>query len=211
VFDSVRVEEERKRDKALAVARSWSKNRYARASSGFGLILLGMTSLGASYVYLIAGPSRCEVLQPTDMTMDQLKQVKRKVTDYEANPNGEIHLDGSEASFILADNLKYPVKISVDGEEMVASLLIRADQQERCYNVQFTGSVAVEDGNATVVPSQLMVGGLNLSWLFGGRTFHIDPEVVGKGAAGQMLEQTETLRLEDSQLHIDLEDPRRLR
>ena len=173
--------------------------------------MAGMMCLGASYVYLIAGPARCEVLQPTDLTMDQLLQVKRKVTDYEANPSGEIHLDGNEASFILADNLKYPVKIAVAGEQMEADLLIRAEGQERCYSVAFTGSIEVDNGRATVIPSRLMVGALDLSWLARGQTFKIDRDLVGIGAAGDMLEQTERLRVEDGQLHVNLEDPRRLR
>ncbi len=211
VFESVRVPEERKRDKAMKLAKWSVKNRYSRVSIALTLIVTGTVFLGISAIFLLAGPSRCRAYAPIDMSMDRLHVLNKKTTEYEANPNGEIHLDGDEASFILADGLKFPVKLDVEGEQMAASLSILDSDQERCYNVHFAGSVAVDHGKATVIPSRLWVGALNLSWLTSGQTFYVDRSVIGDGAASDILQQTESLKIENGQLHIDLEDPRRLR
>jgi len=211
MFDIVKEQRVRKRDRALSLARRCSKSRVARAVGGSGLILCGLTFFGAAYVYLVAGPNTCVTITPTDLSMAQLKRVKKKVSTYQANPQGEIHLDADEASFILADNLKYPVAMTFDGKQMAADIMIRTEERERCYAVRFTGQVEVDQGLAKVTPSKLMVGKLNLSWLTSGQTFEIDKMLVGDGAAGDMLEQTESLRVENSQIHVELEDPRRLR
>jgi len=211
MFEIVTKRRIRKRDRAFSFASWCYTNPLARAAGGCALIMGGFTILGASYVILFAGPTPCTSIEPTELTMAQLKTIKKKVATYWADPTGGIQLDADEASFILADNLKYPVTMKFDGHQMAANLLIRSGEQERCYTVRFRGNVAVDDGLATVTPSELMVGQLNLSWFAGGQTFQIDRVLMGGGPAGDMLQQTQKLRVEDGQIHVDLEDPRRLR
>jgi len=211
MFDLVQHRRIRKRDRALSWAKLCSKNPLMRAFVGCGLILGGLVIVGVAYLHVKAAPAPCETVPSTHLTMDQLKAVKNKLADYRADPSGGIRLDSKEASFILADNLKYPVKMSFDGKQLAARLWVRSDTEHRCYDVQFQGEVEVDAGRATVVPTELTVGTLNLSWFAGGQTFLIDPMVFGNGAAADMLQQTQRLRVEDSRIYVDLEDPKRIR
>jgi hypothetical protein len=211
LFDLVQNRSVRKRDVALSWAKVWSRHRLTRVFVGCGLILGGLTIVGIAYVHVRAAPEPCQAVPATHLTMDQLKAVKKKLANYRANPKEGIRLDSKEASFILADNLKYPVEMSFDGKQLAAHLLVRSETERRCYDVHFQGQVEVDAGLAKVVPTELMVGTLNLSWFAGGQTFLIDHMVFGEGAAADMLQQTQRLRVEDGTIHVDLEDPKRIR
>lgn len=189
---------------AAAIRTTWS-----RLVLGLLAMALGLASISASWAVQAAGPDPCMELRQAEFTLEELIATKDKVLDYERDPVGELVLSGKEASFVLADNLKYPVWIETRGEELFVEFAL--PEQDRCYNIVFQGTVEVTDGAATVVPSTLWVGGLDLSPWARGQVLQAVPEDLTSPEAQKLLRQTRSLEVVGDELHVAVDDPRSLR
>jgi hypothetical protein len=148
-------------------------------------------------------------IEQADMTLEELVAVKNRVQDYQRNPEGALRLSAKEASFILADNLKYSVWLQAEGDKLTVALALRED--ELCWNIGFTGTVSVEKGVATVVPSKLQIGALDFTPLALGKVYNFDRSDLDGPQAGRLLAQTQSLRIDDGWLEVKLDDPGSLR
>ncbi len=182
---------------------------WSRYPAGVALVVVGAASLWASWASFAAGPEPCMELRQAQFTLEELIAAKDKVLDYERDPVGELVLSGKEASFVLADNLKFPVWIETRGEELFAEIALPAE--DRCYNIAFQGVIDVVDGRARVVPSQLRVGGVDLSALVAGREVVAGPADVRSPEARQLLAHTRRMYVDADRVHVVVTDPRSLR
>ena len=209
MFDKVANPTPSSLNRALELARAAWRWRWARVGIGGATVLLGMFSLGASFVWYAAGPATCMELEQVELSLEQIGDIKRRVEGYEQRPEGTLSLSGDEASFILADNLNYPVHLQASGDEVTAQLAL--PENGSCFNIEFSGKLEVDQGVARVVPSKLLVGSLNLSGWASGRAFRVDRSLISGNDAGKLLDQTRSLKVVDGQLVVQIDDPTSLR
>lgn len=196
-------------DRLLGLVASAIRTTWSRVALGSLAIALGLTSIGAAWAVQAVGPEPCMELRQAEFNLDELIATKDKVLAYERDPVGELVLSGKEASFVLADNLKFPVWIETRGQELFVEYAL--PQQERCYNIVFQGTVEVKEGAARIVPSQVQVGQLDLSLWLAGKEILARPDDVENDEARQLLSQMRHLRVENDEVHVAVTDPRSLR
>ncbi len=172
-------------------------------------LAVGGLSLSGAWAVEAAGPEACMELQQAEFTLDELIATKDKVIAYEQEPVGELVLSGKEASFVLADNLHYPVWVETRGSELYVQFAL--PEQDACYNIRFQGTVEVDAGRAHVVPTTVKVGGLDISPFVAGRSFDAGPNDLTGEEARQLLRQTKHLRVVDDVVHVAVTNPRSLR
>lgn len=199
--------------RALDAVSAAIRTNGARIPLGVVACLIGAASLTSSWAVAAAGPSACMDLQQAEFaTIEELVVTKEKVLAYERDPEGnELALSGKEASFLLADNLKYPVWIETRADELYVQFALPEDDDDHCYNIEFQGQVSVRDGLAHVVPSTVRVGNLDLSRFVAGRPVDASPDDLTGPEAKRLLTQTLHLRVEDDTIHVAVDDPRSLR
>lgn len=186
---------------SVAVRATWS-----RIPLGVVACVVGLASIWGSWAVEAVGPSPCMELQQAEFpTIEELIGTKDKVLAYVREPVGELSLSGKEASFVLADNLQYPVWIETRNDELFVQMALPDD--ERCYNIEFLGRVSVEGGLAHVVPSAVRAGQLDLSPFVRGRALDVTPSDITGPKARQLLTQTRKLRVEDDAVLVTLDDP----
>lgn len=183
--------------------------RFGRIGLGALCLLLGVGSSGAAGGVWAMRPAPCMELRQAQFTLDELIETKDKVLAYEEEPEGELVLSGKEASFVLADNLKFPVWIETRSDELFVQAAI--PDHDLCFNVEFLGRVEVEAGLAHVVPTAVKVGSLDVSPLVAGTARDIMPGDIDSADASRLLSQTMRLRVVDDRIHVVVEDPRSLR
>lgn len=201
---------------ALTVLAGAIRTPWSRRLIGVGSLLVGASGFGGSFAAHAVGPDPCMDLRQAQFTIDELIGTKDKVLAYEAEPEGELALSGKEVSFVLADNLKFPVWVETRGDELFVQAALpvepATDEAPRCWNVEFQGAVTVAGGQATVVPTALTVGHLPLSLLVAGRRFDVAPtDLEASPSARQLLEQVVRLSVASDEVLVSVRDPRSLR
>jgi hypothetical protein len=172
------------------------------------LALLAVGTLVSSWVWSMALQEACRPLERVDLSIDEMVDLKLKVDDSERQGSSELVLTGPEASFVLREYLSLPVYLEVHGDEVLLHAAVERDDQ--CYNIDYRGRVAVEEGVATVEPAALQVGDLDLGpWVSDSVT--VDPEWLEGGARELLEEHVEHLRIEAGLVHLKVDDVRALR
>lgn len=178
--------------------------RVLRAAIVLSLAILVVGGGALAWLYAQVAPGECRTLQRADLSIEEIIAIKQRVEAHQLDRSAPLRLSGREASFLLADTLRYPVHIAVDGSEVGAELALPAGKAERCYHVDFHGSVVVEEAVAVVVPSRLVVGELDLSGWVGGRAVELGPDDL-REHAGQLLARMRQLQVEDGHLLVDID------
>jgi hypothetical protein len=176
------------------------RQRWFHFGAGGLVVLTLVMFVGAFSVWTVAVSDECAPLQHADLTLRQIGDLKHRVEAHEADESGELVLSGEEASFLIADNLHYPIWMTLDGSNVVATLALQ--DNGRCYNVEFEGQINIEDGVANIVPDLLVVGGLDLTRVTGTQDFDLEPDDLKSPHAQRLLSQTRHLQIRDSHMHI---------
>ena len=196
-------------EKARLRIRAAARVRLVQWVGGGAMMALGGCALLASGMWYAAGPARCAEIPQAEMSLNEILTIKDRVTAYERDNSGSLTLSAKEASFILADNLKYPLWLEADGDQLSATLAV--PERDRCWNIAFTGAVSVDSGVAQVQASSLQVGALDLSAVAAGRSMSVRKRDIKGRHARRLLGQTRKLRVSDGQLVVELDDPSSLR
>lgn len=173
---------------------------------GLALTTYGILCLVASWLYSRAGPAECRSITRADLSLAEMGAIKRRLEAYRGDPSHPLALSGDEVSFLLADNLRYPVFVRVDGDEVSAELSVPEAGSRRCYNIDFRGRIEVDEGLARLVPSELVVGHLDVSGWLAGRNLWVDRADIAGEHAANLLEQLRQLRVVDGRLQLEFED-----
>lgn len=210
MFDDVRDEAEdrrRLRDRVAALTRHRGFRLMAAVACTGALLV----AISVGWVYAQVRPVHCEPFAVSDLSIEEMIAIKRRVEQYERDPSAPLTLNGREASFLLADNMRYPVRVALDGTEVEAELAVPQRGTERCYNIDFRGKVTIDEGVARVVPSRLTIGELDLSgWLAGTQLVVEDTDLSGEHAR-RLLSRTRHLEVIDSHLLVQIDDMRSFR
>lgn len=165
--------------------------------------LVGVTAI----VWSRAVDERCETLPRADLSLQEMADIKLKVDASEREGSTPIEFSGREASFVVRDVLGLPIYIDVDGDEMVAQAAVQ--RASSCYNVYFKGRVAVSDGVVSIVPRELRVGAVDLSWWVARRAF--GPGVLREAGADELISHVERLDVAEDRLTVKVDDVGALR
>jgi len=187
---------------------SLSRRPWVRAVGVGVLVLLGVGTLGSSWVWSQALQDDCQTLQRVDLSIEEMVDLKLKVDESERAGSSELVLSAEEASFVLREHLRLPVYFALEGDDVVFQAAVKRDEQ--CYNLDYRGGLAIEQGVTTVEPRHLMVGDLDLgTWV--GDSVSLEPDWIG-GEAQQLLEEhVEHVRIEKGQVIVKVDDVRALR
>jgi len=171
------------------------------------LVLFALTVIASWLWGQMLQPTCREVPRP-DLSLQEMVDVKLKVDDAEREGSAPFRLSGREASFMLRDVLRLPMHVELDDGEvhLKASLPYHDD----CYNIDYVGGALLEDGVAHLHPTRFQIGDLDVSsWVDGATEVStlgwISPEAV------ELLAHVESLRIENDQVVIDVDDVRALR
>jgi hypothetical protein len=185
------------------------RSRFLRGVAVGVLLTLLTLAGGGLYLWSLALSDECEELQRADLSIDELVAIKRRVDAYRRDPSSTLHLTGREASFLLREQWRYPVFVSLEGEQMRVQATIPDDRG--CYNVHFQGHVSVDDGVAAVRATHLDVGELDLTGWIAERSFEVQPADLSGPHASFLLDQMTLLEVADGQVAVQVEDPKALK
>ncbi len=181
------------------------RNRVVRIGLGFGMAAVGVTSVGMAWAIEAAKPTTCMALEKADLSLQEIVAVKRQVDAHDGeDTTTALRLSGREATFILAEHFEYPVWVSVHDDEVEARLAL--PDNGHCYNIEFQGQVHVDHGVASVVPSHLLIGRLDLSTLFGGKRIELGATTIKAESVAGLLTKTQQLTVEEDRIVVELDD-----
>lgn len=190
----------------------WARALHSRLLRGIavGLVLTVVVLVAAAaWLWSLALSDECEELQRADLSIDELVAIKRRVDDYRRDPTAPLHLSGREASFLLREQWRYPVFVSLGDDRVRVQATVPDDRG--CYNVHFEGRVSVQQGVAAVRASSLVVGRLDLTPWIDGRSFEVRPADLSGPHASFLLEQMILLQVEGDEVAVRVEDPKALK
>jgi len=176
------------------------------AAAGGGFVLLAGVSL--AYTWSLA-TSGCEELRRSDLSLHDMVMIKRQIDKAEKEPATPIQLNGEEATFLLADNLRLPVYIDAADDELHAHVVL--EQEARCFDIRFQGRVEVDKGVASVMPSRLKLGSLDLSSVLGDRVWTLPDWLLGDPEVAAVLDNTDRRRVAGGTIEVQMEDVTSLR
>jgi len=180
-----------------------ARSRFLRGLGVGVLLTLGLLTLVSSYVWSLALSEECDRLERVDLSLEQMVDLKKKVDASRRAGSNEVVLSGPETSFVLREFVHLPVFVQVEGGQVGVKAAVPRDDQ--CYNIDFRGELAIEGALATVRPSHLMVGELDLSWWLGEEvqvtpTDWVDAETV------EMLAHLQRVQIDGDTVRIQLDD-----
>jgi hypothetical protein len=168
-----------------------------------------MMSLSVLYVWSHVTPVDCVAQGTTDMSMDELVSVTRRLRAHGKEPSEDLTLTGKEATFLLNDNLRLPLRVDTRGEEVIVRVQVK--EKAKCYDIEFQGEVEVDDGVAVVVPSRLVLGSLDVSAFTKGYRISIGSWLNRNSRASELLQKTDKLTVENDQFQVRIEGVQELR
>ena len=189
-----------------AVLRAIAGSRLVRYLALFGLLGTGTLVIGTAYFVSQATSLECEDLEQEDLSIDDIVSLKDRTQAYQREPSSEawLELSGSEASFLLRDEAEYGLWLRPEGDRLGAR--VTAPLRGICYNIEYEGSLDVEEGTAVLVPERLVVGSLDITPLMGGREYRFEARDVPDPVLARHLQNTERLEVRDGLLRLRFMD-----
>lgn len=176
-----------------------------------GSLAVGIAGGAAFWAWGKALSTDCKGIAKADLTMTQLIALKRRLSDYQQHASeaaANIQMSGDEMSFYVSQQLDIRARLAFEGDRLVAKVIVPA-RNTTCYPVDFTGQVTVSEGVATVTPTSLKVGSLDLSPVAAGLAFEITADQL-EGKAALLLANTEDLKVAGDKAYVRLDDPKRV-
>lgn len=183
---------------------AWHKNPTLRkvvAVVAIGLILL---SVYASYRYSQLLSETCAEVPREVLEIKQMGAIRTKVRTWKSEPDKPLVLEGKEGSWVLREVFRMPAHIQITGEQVRAKLAV--EDKAGCYNVDYTGTLAVRDGKVQAVPDRLIIGAVDLTPYVGGQAWELGPSWL-TGDARKLLRAISSLDVIDGHAHVQLSDP----
>ena len=192
-------------ERGLAFLRKAFRNRVVRIGAGIFLGALGLAALSVAWAVDAAKPAACISLDKAELTLQEIISVKRQVDAHQEDAvDHMLRFNGREATFILAEHFEYPVWVSVHDHKLEARLAL--PDNGYCYNIEFQGHVEIEEGIASVVPSHLLIGRLDLSTLLNGHQFILDAQTERADGMSHLLRHIHHLAVEEDHIVLQLDD-----
>jgi hypothetical protein len=164
------------------------------------LALVG--GLGGGTTWWVCTSDECPDIRRADLSLRTMGDVKKRVENHSRAPDEALRLSGEEASFVLADYLRYPVWLEARADELEVQLLVPV--WGRCALVDYSGQVEVDDGRATLRPTGARVGGIDVSLFVVGRELVVDAERVTGPHARDLLTKTQRLRVVGNEIVLTM-------
>jgi hypothetical protein len=168
--------------------------------AGLLAMVVGLRSLAIS--------DGCATLPREELTVDEMVALRLRIDAYTADPSEPLAFSARETSFVVREVLGVPAWVDAQGGDVTAEF--RVPSGSRCYDVSFTGTFEVKDGVAHLVPSELVVGRLNLSALAAGRRVALEPSHVESVRARDLLGHVVALWVADGRVNLRVDDPEAL-
>ncbi len=181
-----------------------SRSRLGCASvlvAGAALVLGGL-----AWAWSVASAEACPELPREDLSLTEMANVHRQIQAFKRDPATPMVFTAREASFVLREEFGLLAWFATEGGAIRGEAQL--DRLGRCWDVDFVGTVAVVEGRATVVPTDLRVGELPLGWLVRGRSFDLGPEAVDlQPRASEVLSHLEFAEVEGDRVRVRVDDP----
>jgi hypothetical protein len=175
---------------------------------GSVLVMLVAATLGSSWVWSRMLQPTCRDIARPDLSLQEMVDVKLKVDESERQGSAPIRLSGREATFVLRDVLRLPMRVDVEDDQVHFEAAM--PYRDACYNIDYQGRAALADGVATLEPSRFRVGDLDVTNVAEGptpiaRLGWVSPDIV------EVLGHLESLEVEGAELVVHIDDVRALR
>lgn len=152
-------------------------------------------------------PACREIARP-DLSLQEMVDVKLKVDESERQGSAPIRFSAREATFVLREVLRLPMRVDVtDGHLHFEAAM---PYRDACYNVDYQGVAEIAGGVATLHPAAFHVGDLDVASLATGPTPIARLAWVSADAM-EALGHVESLRVEGSEIIVDIDDVRAIR
>lgn len=162
--------------------------------------------LAAAVLVGLARSGSCEVHRHEPLSVDKLIAVRKRFDAYRDNPDEGIVVDDQELAMLIEDAADVPLYLHLDGEWVGGSIAFPAFGGG-CWAVAFHGLLTVDDGRATFTPDALSVGALDLSLIFAGRPWVLQPEQMPSKRVAWFLQHTRHAEVHADQMEVDLMAP----
>ena len=149
----------------------------------------------------------CELPAPVDLDMASIIALKNKHRAYARDPTGgaALELTEREVNFLLQDMPQLSARVRLSGNRLVARVVNPTNRG--CYDLTFAGVVRAHQGKLVIVPDDLQVGSLDLTWLVGGTTLERSPSQVSDQLLAQRVANLESMEVVNGRVHIRMIDP----
>lgn len=155
--------------------------------------------------YRLASGPACAEIPREDLTLREMGTLRSTIESYKRDPSRPLDLTARQASFLLREEFQLLAWFTTEVGSVAGQAVV--DEDGRCWNLVFRGTVAVDGGRATVIPEELRVGDLPLGWLVGGRAFDVGPERLPQERARELLAHLASVRIEDGRVLVRVDDP----
>lgn len=184
------------------LARSW----VVRVLAGLFVAVLVGAGLYLDYVYREAFEPRCDALDPLDPTMDELIDLRGRLTAYQQDPSPDavLQLTGREVSVLFGDKERFHLRARVHDDR--AELRMTVPAQGGCWNVRFDGRVRVRNARLVVAPDRLLVGRADLTRWVGGRSWAVSPGRIPDPTIARMIANTRSLDVHGGRFRVRLDN-----
>ena len=177
------------------------------AGIAVGVMCLAVAGYGWT-LYRSAVSEQCVAVPRQDLTMEETKDLVARRKAYQSNRSNEATLELGErqASMLLADLLSYDVWLEVDAKQVAHVKAAIPRVNGTCWNVDYSGSLRVENGQVTFQPAHLVVGSADLTALTGWTTWTIDSDDIADERLRDTLKNAEVVELQPGQVHVKQHD-----
>lgn len=172
------------------------------------VVLLCCVGIGAGVMWVVdqARSGSCEVNHHPDLSIEELIAVKKRFMAYRKAPQTGMRLTGSELSMLIEDRTATPLFLEIEGQSFYAEIAVGSDGS-RCWPVQVTGEVSIEDSKAFILPASLTVGALELTPVVEKLRIELLPEHMPSARSANLLQKTRAAAVVDGALQVELYDP----
>jgi len=184
------------------LARSW----VLRVLAGLFVVALIGAGLYVDHLYRAAFPAECDTLPDLDPSMDELIDLRARLTAYQQDPSPDavLSLTGRELSVLFGDKDDFHLRVAIQDDRAAIRMTVPA--QGGCWNVQYDGRLRVRDGQLVVAPDRLVVGEAALTPFLSGRSWTVVRRRIPDATIARMIANTRTLDLHDGLAEVRLDN-----
>ncbi|MBN2800838.1 MAG: hypothetical protein JXX28_17005 [Deltaproteobacteria bacterium] len=188
--------------------RAWVAALSGRGAKVFAaLVLVMLVGFGmyANHLWNAAQLGRCPAVRSSDLPMQDLIALKRRIESYQRDPDEDamVSLSPLEMSFLLQDTSDYQLYLDIRDEEVSAEVFRQVEGG--CVTVVFDGSLTVVDGVLHLQPRTLRIGEADLT-AFAVMGLRISASHLRDPEMGRLLSNVARMRIRDGQIQLAFRD-----
>ena len=188
----------------VGIYRSRSVRRFV-----LFLMTLLIAGLGGwSWFWQAALSEECREVGVRAFTVEEIKGIRQRKAQYQMSEELSpwLSLSAEEVTFFISEFSDVSLQMQAMGDQVEAQL--GYPWGEGCYNIDYSGTAEIENGVLVLNPSTLVIGGYNLSWLVGMRTFTYTSGDVADPLLRRRLGNMRAMRVTDGRFQFRIKNRR---